>query len=137
MTDEESFRHALRALRPSVSSGRPRLPRRGHERGEELHERTAIDDVLLRNRMRRHGRACRMALHGCALEDTGRRAALRIAASAIGLSDAEIAVLSGSDERIGAPAPQDSGVRPAFKTVDTCAAEFPTEDRLPLQDLRR
>ncbi|MEG0016949.1 MAG: carbamoyl-phosphate synthase large subunit, partial [Gordonibacter sp.] len=43
-----------------------------------------------------------------------------------GLSDVQIAHLTGSDELTVRTCRKLLGVRPAFKTVDTCAAEFPS-----------
>ena len=43
----------------------------------------------------------------------------------MGLADAQIAHLTGSDELTVRTCRKMLGVRPAFKTVDTCAAEFP------------
>ena len=42
-----------------------------------------------------------------------------------GFSDAQIAQLRGLDEAAVRAARRDAGVRPVFKTVDTCAGEFP------------
>ncbi len=42
-----------------------------------------------------------------------------------GFSDAQIAQLRGLDESVVRAARRDAGVRPVFKTVDTCAGEFP------------
>ena len=44
----------------------------------------------------------------------------------MGLSDAQIAHLTGSDELTVRTCRKLLGVRPAFKTVDACAAEFPS-----------
>ena len=44
----------------------------------------------------------------------------------MGLADAQIACLTGSDELTVRTCRKMLGVRPAFKTVDTCAAEFPS-----------
>ena len=44
-----------------------------------------------------------------------------------GFSDAQIAHLTGSNEATVRACRKILGVRPAFKTVDTCAAEFPTK----------
>ena len=41
-----------------------------------------------------------------------------------GLSDAQIAILRGIDETDVRQARWDAGIRPVYKTVDTCAAEF-------------
>ena len=51
--------------------------------------------------------------------------ALRLAKS-MGVSDAQLARLTGSDERTVRSVRKGLGVVPAFKTVDTCAAEFPS-----------
>ena len=45
----------------------------------------------------------------------------------MGLADAQIAHLTGSDELTVRTCRKMLGVRPAFKTVDTCAAEFDAE----------
>ena len=45
----------------------------------------------------------------------------------MGLSDAQIAHLTGSDEMTVRTCRKLLGVVPAFKTVDTCAAEFPSK----------
>jgi carbamoyl-phosphate synthase large subunit len=42
-----------------------------------------------------------------------------------GFSDAQLAQLRGLDEAAVRAARRDAGVRPVFKTVDTCAGEFP------------
>ncbi len=42
-----------------------------------------------------------------------------------GFSEAQIAQLRGLDESVVRAARRDAGVRPVFKTVDTCAGEFP------------
>ena len=44
----------------------------------------------------------------------------------MGLSDVQIAHLTGSDETTVRTCRKMLGVKPAFKTVDTCAAEFPS-----------
>ena len=44
----------------------------------------------------------------------------------MGLSDAQIAHLTGADELTVRTCRKLLGVKPAFKTVDTCAAEFPS-----------
>ena len=90
---------------------------------EELHERTAIDPFFCARMADMV--AVQEALRGCALEDMDAEAFQM--AKRYGLSDAEIAVLTGSDERTVRACRKILGVRPAFKTVDTCAAEFPTK----------
>ncbi|MEG1097808.1 MAG: carbamoyl-phosphate synthase large subunit [Raoultibacter sp.] len=49
------------------------------------------------------------------------------AAKRFGISDAQIAHLTGSDELMVRARRKALGVLPTFKTVDTCAAEFPSE----------
>ena len=44
----------------------------------------------------------------------------------MGFSDAQLALLVGSTESAMRRERQDLGVRPAYKTVDTCAGEFPS-----------
>ena len=66
--------------------------------------------------------AVQRALAGMRLEELDRDAFL--VAKRYGLSDAQIAHLTGSDELTVRTCRKMLGVRPAFKTVDTCAAEF-------------
>ncbi len=63
-----------------------------------------------------------IALNGVALEDIDHDSML--IAKQYGLSDAQIAYLVGSDELAVREYRKSLGVIPAFKTVDTCAAEF-------------
>jgi len=63
------------------------------------------------------------ALRGRPLEDLGAED-LR-AAKRVGLSDARIAALAGTDEAAVRRRREALGVVPVFKTVDTCAGEFP------------
>jgi len=63
------------------------------------------------------------ALRGRPLEDLGAED-LR-AAKRVGLSDARIAALAGTDEAAARRRREALGVEPVFKTVDTCAGEFP------------
>ncbi len=121
LTDEELFAALSRPTAERIFLAAEAL-RRGMS-AEELHERTAID-MFFCNRMADMV-AVQEALHGCALEDMDAEA-FQIA-KRYGLSDAEIAVLTGSDERTVRACRKILGVRPAFKTVDTCAAEFPTK----------
>ena len=62
------------------------------------------------------------ALRGMRLDELDRDAFL--VAKRYGVSDAQIAYLTGSDELTVRTCRKLLGVRPAFKTVDTCAAEF-------------
>ncbi len=62
------------------------------------------------------------ALRGMRLDELDRDAFL--VAKRYGISDAQIAYLTGSDELTVRTCRKLLGVRPAFKTVDTCAAEF-------------
>ncbi len=55
---------------------------------------------------------------------------------AMGFSDARLAVLSGRSEAEVASIRHALGVRPVFKRIDTCAAEFASPDRLHVFDLR-
>ena len=121
LTDEELFAALSRPTAERIFLAAEAL-RRGMS-AEELHERTAID-MFFCNRMADMV-AVQEALRGCALEDMDAEA-FQIA-KRYGLSDAEIAVLTGSDERTVRACRKILGVRPAFKTVDTCAAEFPTK----------
>lgn len=63
-----------------------------------------------------------IALNGVALEDIDHDTML--VAKQYGLSDAQIAYLTGTDELTVRAYRKSIGVIPAFKTVDTCAAEF-------------
>ncbi|HZP89681.1 MAG TPA: carbamoyl-phosphate synthase large subunit [Actinomycetota bacterium] len=63
------------------------------------------------------------ALVGRALEDLSADE-LRLA-KRLGLSDGRIAALTGADERRVRARRSELGVVPVFKTVDTCAGEFP------------
>ncbi len=121
LTDEELFAALSRPTAERIFLAAEAL-RRGMS-AEELHERTAID-MFFCNRMADMV-AVQEALRGCALEDMDAEA-FQIA-KRYGLSDAEIAVLTGSDERTVRACRKILGVRTAFKTVDTCAAEFPTK----------
>ncbi len=64
----------------------------------------------------------RSTLRGMRLDELDADAFL--VAKRYGLSDAQIAYLTGSDELTVRTCRKLLGVRPAFKTVDTCAAEF-------------
>jgi carbamoyl-phosphate synthase large subunit len=63
------------------------------------------------------------ALRGRALADLGQEELRR--AKRVGLSDARLAALTGADETAVRRGREALGVEPVFKTVDTCAGEFP------------
>ena len=82
-------------------------------------------------------RSRRTCARQCTLDELDARRC-SACSSECGFSDAQIAHLHRLRRaRPCARAARCSRVMPAFKTVDTCAAEFPSDDRLPLQDLRR
>ena len=87
---------------------------------EEIHEKTGIDLFFL-NRMADIV-AVQEALRGTRIDDVDADA-FRIA-KLYGLSDVQIAYLTGSSEIVVRTRRKALGVLPAFKTVDTCAAEF-------------
>jgi carbamoyl-phosphate synthase large subunit len=62
-------------------------------------------------------------LRGRPLREVGRAEMLEV--KRLGLSDAYIAKLTGSSEPQVRAARSGAGVKPVFKTVDTCAGEFP------------
>lgn len=63
------------------------------------------------------------ALRGRPLREIGRDEMLEV--KRLGLSDAYIAKLTGTSEPQVRAARSGAGVKPVFKTVDTCAGEFP------------
>ncbi|MGI6591336.1 MAG: carbamoyl-phosphate synthase large subunit [Eggerthellaceae bacterium] len=69
--------------------------------------------------------AVQEGLRGVALADIDADAML--VAKQYGLSDVQIAYLTGSDELAVRARRKELGVVPTFKTVDTCAAEFASE----------
>jgi carbamoyl-phosphate synthase large subunit len=93
----------------------------GYRRGmstQELHELSAIDPWFLEN--------IRQIVE---FEETIREAglgdgAILRRAKQMGFSDRRIAELAGSTEALARAARLAAGVRPTFKMVDTCAAEF-------------
>ena len=87
---------------------------------EELFEATKIDRWFL-NRMADIV-TVEQALDGSSLKDI--EADAMLIAKKYGLSDVQIATLTGSTELQVRAYRKDLGVIPAFKTVDTCAAEF-------------
>ncbi len=86
----------------------------------EIHELTGIDRFFL-DRMA-DVVAVQEALRGTRIDDMDEDA-FRIA-KRYGLSDVQIAFLTGSSEIVVRTRRKALGVVPAFKTVDTCAAEF-------------
>ena len=87
---------------------------------DEINELTGIDLFFL-NRMA-DVVAVQEALRGTRIDDMDAEA-FRIA-KRYGLSDAQIAFLTNSTELVVRTRRKALGVVPAFKTVDTCAAEF-------------
>ncbi len=87
---------------------------------EQLYELTAIDPWFL-DQM---SIICeeRLALTGRAAEELSRAEWRRV--KQLGFSDAQLAYLLGSDEHEIRRIRLSHGVKPTFKTVDTCAAEF-------------
>ena len=87
---------------------------------ERLHELTRIDPWFL---SRLHDMiAAQEAVRGLRVEDIDADA-MRLLKQ-YGTSDAQIAYLTGSDERFVRAYRKGLGVVPSMKTVDTCAAEF-------------
>ena len=86
----------------------------------EIHEKTGIDRFFL-DRMADIV-AVQEALRGARVDDMDAEA-FRIAKH-YGLSDIQIAFLTNSNEIVVRTRRKALGVTPAFKTVDTCAAEF-------------
>ena len=87
---------------------------------ERLHELTRIDPWFL---FRLHDMiAVQEAVRGLRVEDIDADA-MRLLKQ-YGTSDAQIAYLTGSDERFVRAYRKGLGVVPSMKTVDTCAAEF-------------
>ena len=87
---------------------------------ERLHELTRIDPWFL---SRLHDMiAVQEAVRGLRVEDIDADA-MRLLKQ-YGTSDAQIAYLTGSDERFVRAYRKGLGVVPSMKTVDTCAAEF-------------
>ncbi len=86
----------------------------------EIHEKTGIDRFFL-DRMADIV-AVQEALRGSRIDEVDADA-FRVA-KRYGLSDAQIAYLTNSTEIVARTRRKALGVLPAFKTVDTCAAEF-------------
>ncbi len=96
--------------------------RRGWE-VERVHKATGIDPWFI-NRMRDIV-VVEENLRGMSLDKLDADAFRLL--KRMGLSDAQIAHLTGSDEGTVRTCRKLLGVVPAFKTVDTCAAEFPSK----------
>ena len=100
--------------------------------GEALRRGWTVDQVARASRIDRFFIArmadivaVQEALRGTPLDEVDADA-MRVA-KRYGLSDIEIAHLTGSDELSVRSYRKSIGVVPAFKTVDTCAAEFPSK----------
>ncbi len=87
-----------------------------------------VDQMLMLVERRRELRACE---HLHAVPDDLLRAAKRD-----GFSDAHIAQILQTGEEAVRTRRHESGIRPVYKTVDTCAAEFEAYTPVPLLDLR-
>ena len=90
---------------------------------DRVHELTRIDPWYLARIA--DMMAVREAVRGLRVEDIDADA-MRLLKQ-YGASDAEIALLTGSDERFVRAYRKGLGVLPSMKTVDTCAAEFSSE----------
>ena len=112
----EAFLARPRAERPFALS---EALRRGMT-VQRLQELTGIDPWFLARMADMV--AVKEALRGRCLEELGADALLCV--KAYGISDAEIAKLTGATEEAVRKRRQSLGVVPAMKTVDTCAAEF-------------
>ncbi len=139
---KEAFLKALRGLEADVKAGVGDLPterlrellypnpRRPHvlleliRRGEPLkalHEATAIDPWFLAQ-LAEIVAAERAARELGPVSGWDSETLYRI--KQVGLSDRELAALTGGDEGAVRAARKKKGVVPVYKTVDTCAAEF-------------
>ncbi len=139
---KEAFLKALRGLEADVKAGVEALPterlrellypnpRRAYvlleliRRGESLkalHEATAIDPWFL-EQLAEIVAAERAAKKLGPVSGWDPEALYRI--KQVGLSDRELAALTGEDEGSVRAARKKKGVVPVYKTVDTCAAEF-------------
>ncbi|MFB6240041.1 MAG: carbamoyl-phosphate synthase large subunit, partial [Gemmatimonadota bacterium] len=117
---EESLRSALRTPTPE----RPYQIYRALERGmpaEEVAELTQIDPWFIHRLSDLVETAGELAAAD-ELEDRDLEYAKRT-----GFSDAEIARARGASEAEVRDARHEAGIRPVWKTVDTCAGEFPAE----------
>jgi carbamoyl-phosphate synthase large subunit len=82
-----------------------------------------LDQLALVTEARRHVEVVVEELRGAAALELLGRAELR-ALKRLGFADAQLAHLVGTDEATVSRAREELGIRPTFKTVDTCAAEF-------------
>jgi carbamoyl-phosphate synthase large subunit len=115
---EEALARAIDQPRP----GRPWALAEAFRRGasvEELNRRTAIDPWFLRNLEE----LVEMEAALAAAPKSDRVTWLRPAKQA-GFSDARLAALWETDERAVRTLRREHGVRPVYKRVDTCGAEF-------------
>ena len=111
---------------------RRRVPRRADARGGAPSSRASIRGSSRRSRSSSTSRS-EVATSGAR---GARRDALR-ALKRMGFSDRRLATLHRRRRRTtSASARHALGVRPVYKRVDTCAAEFATHDGVPLLDLR-
>ena len=118
IADEELTQNVSRATEQRIFYLAEAL-RRGRS-VERLHELTRIDPWFL---SRLHDMiAVQEAVRGLRVEDIDADA-MRLLKQ-YGTSDAQIAYLTGSDERFVRAYRKGLGVVPSMKTVDTCAAEF-------------
>ena len=118
VSDAELTEHVARATEQRIFYLAEAL-RRGWSVGR-LHELTRIDPWFL---ARVHDMiAVQEAVRGLRVEDIDADA-MRLLKQ-YGTSDAQIACLTGSDERFVRAYRKGLGVVPSMKTVDTCAAEF-------------
>ena len=118
VSDAELTEHVARATEQRIFYLAEAL-RRGWSVGR-LHELTRIDPWFL---ARVHDMiAVQEAIRGLRVEDIDADA-MRLL-KRYGTSDAQIACLTGSDERFVRAYRKGLGVVPSMKTVDTCAAEF-------------
>jgi carbamoyl-phosphate synthase large subunit len=85
---------------------------------DELHEATRIDPWFLDQMMLLDSIAAELAVASSLDVETLREAKRH------GFSDAQIAAIRGLDERAVRELRHSLGLRPVYKTVDTCAAEF-------------
>ncbi len=90
---------------------------------EEIKEKTGIDEWFL-NRMADVVKVAKN-MHGHKLDELDHDSLNAI--KKLGISDAQVAHIMGGDERLVRTVRKILGVRPAFKTVDTCAAEFASQ----------
>jgi len=90
---------------------------------EQVHEATRIDPWFLGQMLAITEERC--ALEATTSDDLGRAGWRR--AKRLGFSDAQLAHLWGIDPEEARSRREAAGVRPTYKTVDTCGAEFAAE----------